>query len=390
MKKPSMILPVFLILCYMVGCQDKEANVERITEDGVEVVINHLEPYKVKGEPITLHIEEEFTIDTEKDEIAEIGVTDIRGFDIDSQGNIYFFQEQEYDENLVYKFDEEGNFLTKFGKRGQGPGEIQYPKFAYITEKDEILLQDYSSTRLYIFDGNGTLTKEISLGSKSGSSLVFYPLENSNYVSFGQEIDMTARRLYSIIRLYNTKFEILKELDMCDYGPIWTDAPKIKCTPRVFICILSNGMIYVGHENRGYEILIYDFEGNLLKKIRKEYNPADVPDEFKEYWISNMGRFKDRLYFTNSMSPFHYFFLDDERRLYVKTYENGNRPSEYMHDIFSSEGIFIKRKSLPGYGKWIYPELELNRAKAKNKRFYCIREKESGYKELVVYGMKWE
>ena len=44
-------------------------------------------------------------------------------------------------------------------------------------------------------------------------------------------------------------------------------------------------MIYVGHEKRGYEISIFDLNGNLLKKIRKEYNPADVPDEFKENWL---------------------------------------------------------------------------------------------------------
>jgi len=27
---------------------------------------------------------------------------------------------------------------------------------------------------------------------------------------------------------------------------------------------------------------------------------------------------------------------------------------------------------------------------AKNDRLYCVKEKESGYKELVVYKMRWE
>ena len=131
-------------------------------------------------------------------------------------------------------------------------------------------------------------------------------------------------------------------------------------------------------------------EGNLVKKIRKEYNPADVPNEFKESWLANIGRYKDRLVFPDKMPPFHYFFLDDEGRLYVKTYEKGPNKDEYIHDIFNTDGIFIARKSMAGYGRWIYPALSINRAKAKNHRFYCIREKENGYKELVVYRMKWE
>jgi hypothetical protein len=61
-----------------------------------------------------------------------------------------------------------------------------------------------------------------------------------------------------------------------------------------------------------------------------------------------------------------------------------------MHDIFNSDGLFITRKSMVGYGRWIYPDVSLDRAKAKNNRFYCIREKENGYKELVVSKMRWE
>lgn len=61
-----------------------------------------------------------------------------------------------------------------------------------------------------------------------------------------------------------------------------------------------------------------------------------------------------------------------------------------MHDIFNPDGLFIMRKSMPGYGPWIYPGDSLNKAKAKNNRFYCIGEKESGFKELVVYKMTWE
>jgi len=57
MKK---IIYLALILTILLCCVHKQEKVERIIEDGVEVIINHLEPYKIKGEPSTLNLEEEF------------------------------------------------------------------------------------------------------------------------------------------------------------------------------------------------------------------------------------------------------------------------------------------------------------------------------------------
>jgi hypothetical protein len=81
--------------------------------------------------------------------------------------------------------------------------------------------------------------------------------------------------------------------------------------------------------------------------------------------------------------------LDDDGRLYVKTYEPGENEGEYIHDIFTPDGVLIARKSLPGHGAWMYPGRNLDTAKARNGRFYCIREKKTGFKELIAYKMIW-
>jgi len=380
------------MLCFLAFCGQKQGDVERIIEDGVEVVINHLEPYKVKGEPAILHLEEEFTIDTERDDIAEKGLADIRDFDVDSQGNIYFFHGREFNQNVIYKFDREGNFLKPLGKRGQGPGEIQRPVVMSITDRDEIPIQDANTQKLYVFDTEGGLIRETRIESEeSFGNFVFYPLENGNSLKYGEYFDPESQHRQNILQLCNPKFEILKEMDRCDHGKVIAfTQEKMIGTPRVFIVQISEGMIFVGHEKRGYEILVYDQAGNVVKKIRKEYRPSDVPDAFKENWLANIGRYENRLVFPDKMPPFHYFFLDDEGRLYVKTYERGEQRDEYVHDIFNPDGVFIARKSLAGYGDWIYPGDSLNRGKAKNDRFYCIRGKKSGYKQLVVYKMTWE
>lgn len=385
MKK---IVLIFCILVLFSFCGAKQTQVEKIIEDGVEIVINHLEPYKIKGEPSSLQLEELFTIDTERDEIAELGVPDLGAFDVDSEGNIYFYQGREH---LVYKFDGKGQFIASFGKRGQGPGEIEAPIYLNITGKDEIPIQDRNRFKLFMFDVSGNLIKEIKLESDEVSLLVFYPLENGNFLKFRDHFDPNSRHRSDVLDLCNSRFEELKELDKCDYGQLIVFTQKKKTgSPRIFIYAVSNGLIYVGHQNRGNEILVYDMDGYLLRKIRKKYEPVGVSEEFKEILLNNFGRFKDRLIIPDKMPPFHYFFMDDEGHLYVKTYEEGNDIDEYIHDIYNNDGILIARASLPGYGSSMYTGRDLNRAKVKNQVFYCIREKESGYKELVAYKMIWQ
>ena len=50
-----------------------------------------------------------------------------------------------------------------------------------------------------------------------------------------------------------------------------------------------------------------------------------------------------------------------------------------MYDIFDANGELIGRTELEGY-----------QVKFKGDCVYCIRQKESGYKELVVYQMIWD
>ena len=77
---------------FIFSCGPKSDKIEQIWEGGIEVIINHPEPYKIEGEPSKLILEEEFTIDTENEEIAKIGLIDIWGFTVDSEENIYLFK----------------------------------------------------------------------------------------------------------------------------------------------------------------------------------------------------------------------------------------------------------------------------------------------------------
>ena len=113
MKKLLMILPLALTLCFMFSCKEKKANVEKFMEDGVEVVQNFSLSKNKSEHPVLSPI---LSIDTENAELAECGLSDIWGFDVNSSGDIFIFNNPLSQEGLILKFDGRGEFIQSFGE----------------------------------------------------------------------------------------------------------------------------------------------------------------------------------------------------------------------------------------------------------------------------------
>lgn len=371
-----------LVLSLFFYCGPKQKKVEKIIEDGVEVVLNHLDPYKIKGEPSNFTLEEEFIIDSEKDDIAETGLTYIDSFGVDSEENIYFLNNKN-PESIIFKFDRKGNLIDSFGRQGQGPGEAQWPTSLKIFGQDEIAFTD-SHHKFLIFSKNGNLINEKSIVSTFIS--VVTPLDNGKYLIEKSLFDTRAEYIMQTpLILCGSEFEDIKELERFKY-PNYITENRFNGLVSHVVCCVTRRKFYVGNPDRGYEIYLYDQDGNLMKKIRKEYKPVEVSEEVKKsilgrYDVPGFEEIKKKIYFPDEMPPYESFFTDDKGRLFVKTNEKGKNPEEYMFDIFNPDGILIERKSLSG---------SLGCAILKQNRLYCLREKENGYKELVVYKMRWE
>jgi len=59
-------LVFFLSVC----CVQKSPEIDRIIEDGVEVVLNHIKPYRIKGQSSTFSLEKAFSSDTERTDLV--------------------------------------------------------------------------------------------------------------------------------------------------------------------------------------------------------------------------------------------------------------------------------------------------------------------------------
>ena len=109
---------VLIVCCPIIflSCGEKRDKVERNYENGVEIVLNHLEPYKTPGMR-SLVLEELFRIDSENSEIVKLGLNDIRGFEVSSGGEIFVLRTVKGEGNFVFKFDKDGHFVKSLDRK---------------------------------------------------------------------------------------------------------------------------------------------------------------------------------------------------------------------------------------------------------------------------------
>lgn len=399
MKSIVLVLgTVVLLVC----CDSNPMAVEKTYENGVEVVLNKLKPYRIEGEFNTLVLEKEFSIDTEIDEIAVLGVTDILGFDVDSEENIFVFKPELSHGDLIHKFNRDGEHIASFVTKGQGPGEVQYACYQRITTYDEIPVVDGGANKLLLFDQDGNVLREVQWELKNVAGGQIVHLANGNLLIrvFESVFDKRAGSVPRggqdfVLSLYDSNFKWLK--NDVDRLHISSQLLAMKSTYMmpVYFWEVSDNNIYIGSSRQGYEIRVYDLNGNLKRKIRKEHKPVkfsqEIIDEFKRITEN-----PDSMYYGLKRSfPEYYppfqrlFFTDGDGRLYLMTFEKAEDSKSHIFNVFTSDGVYIADVELDVYVERFTGHFPLY-ARTRNKRLYLLREKESGFKEIVVYKMSWE
>ena len=166
-------------------------------------------------------------------------------------------------------------------------------------------------------------------------------------------------------------------------------AKKIYFLDPIFSWHVGRNRIYNINEQRGYEILVYDSEGSLVRKIQKQYDAVRLTADTKEALLEGMPdkpQLRDPAIIPDYLPPIHSLFSDEDGRLFAVTFEKGERPGEYWCDIFNRQGAFFARISLPvQFSRDAFPVYAI----AKKQLLYCVGQKENGYQQLKVFQMSW-
>lgn len=368
---------LMVALCLIAACGRQGDRVEKVMEDGVEIVINGIEPYDLSNVRSPLDLEEETVIDLEDESVLKSGLYNLDTFAIDADGYIYILSVRS-EETHIFKFTSKGQFEKSFGRHGQGPGELTGPTGVMLTSGRELMVTDPDNAKLVYFNRDGGLIREKTLNRNIP---VMQPLSNGNFVVMGrQRPDLDQKHLVFPLELCDESLEPIKKLD--EYRmENFRITRRIRGTAPGFGMAVGGENIFIGNEARDYEIWVYDQPGSLEKKIRKTYRPLPVSDAIKERALASYDEVvRTMVFFPETLPPFRTMTADEEGWLYVLTFEEGENPGENLIDVFNPDGAFVSRLSAAVF---VNPGTPID-AVACNGRFYYVRESASGFKQLVV------
>jgi hypothetical protein len=373
MKKIPAIITIF---CFLIisPCLLRAQEVKIKTEDGVQVVYNPNNPVSLPGVPTKIQIRQDLCIGDEEG-VEDFIFSQIRSVQVDEEENIYVLDSKEV---CVKVFDRNGKHVRTFGKRGQGPGEIQLPSRMHLGAGKEILIYDAGNSRLSYYSLDGKCLREISTGKHFFSRAI--PDSKGNIITqliipgdkFVNEIKKFGSDLNPIVTIGSIEEEITPYvLDMV--------------SPTLNVRIMKNDNIAWGYSEK-YEIFVASPEGKTLRKIVKDYKPVKITEKDKEKLIKDA--FGDRgippgykLEFPKNHYPYYFFICGDEGRIYVRTYEI-DREGNIKYDVFDPEGRYIANFSLPA--------IDFLYVVKNNKMYSMVWEDEKGIPVVKRYAVTWK
>ena len=368
--KPLFVsIPLFLfllLLCISWVKQKAEWKGTIEEKNGVMVVKNPKEP--MFGEDI-FSIEEELSIGVEKEK-DEYMFSQIRDIDVDKEGRIYVL---DFKEAHVKVFDNKGEYIKTIGKKGQGPGELEFPLSLSITGQNEIMVNDTRNRRLAFFSLEGEFIKNLSTARAGLMRLDIDSAGNITGIVITGDED-------------NPRYELQKFDPEMNYLHSLYSSPLPGATNRfnpfeggLIWDINKNNQVVYGYP-KDYEINIFDSEGKLVKKIMKEYDPVKITEEEKEEMKKRESRLPPsmKLIIPKHHNPYRWLLVDDENRIFVMTWEKAAEEKGYYYDIFDPEGRYIAKILLE------HPPIVF-----KKNKLYTIEQDEEGYQIVKRYKVMW-
>lgn len=314
------------LLASLVCCSRESWDGKIYKEQGVTVVENNGPGLWQKESAQPIRFLENLSLGSEQGEDHLVFYSEL-DVAVDRDLSIYILDIKNH---RFLKFDKSGNFIWKAGRKGQGPGEFQWPRSVGVGPTGEIYVFD-SPNQIHFFDDRGNYKRTVKLRGEAhalqvfpdGRFLLSIPLKGqlgvaAEYCSQEGEFLEKFPEEYR----FGAKFSFAWGSWMGEHFQ------------------LLGGKIYLSLPDQ-YEIREYDLKGKLLRKIKR--NIKLEPPEIKETGISFSIRMKDR---SGPCSLYRSKMLVN-RLLLFKGRSEKDYEMQFFLDFFNEKGQFLASYRLP-------------------------------------------
>jgi hypothetical protein len=344
--------------------------------DGVKIITNGKRPVPPPGTATKLVLEDVYTLGG--GESPDQDFSDISAVAVRPDGSIFVLDAKE---SLVKSFDATGKFLFSFGKKGQGPGEMNLPAGISISPENELIIEDAGNRRLAFFDLRGKFLRHLSAGTALGLSGILMDARGrivARSVGMGE-----GGKIVLEVKIYDKDLKPVRTLVSVDFGsPLQKKINPFEGLSTLY-ALDSGGSLYLG-ARKGYQIRVIDLDGKVLRTIERDFDPVpikkeDIEEKMKGAPAVGSVNMKDLIAIPDVYPPYANFIVCEDGRLIVRTFERGPEKAEVYWDVFDAEGRYVSRVPLK-------TELLLMRGG----KAYGVEENEDGYKLLKCFRVRWE
>jgi len=347
------------------------------TENGVRLIKNAKDPSPREGAYLQPTLTEDLRIgDTGLP--ADSAFSALYSFLVDDAEDIIALDNKD----MCFKvFDKNAHFVRRFGRRGQGPDEIQRPMGMMLFRGKDVVILDQGNNRVTFYSKEGVCFKRIIIKKTATFITAMDSRENfyGSAFSFGESVKLNLikfdQELVPVATIASLKM------------PAEKDIPPPELMERFYFQVGKGDSLYWGG-NFKYEINVTDPDGKLTKMISRAVEPEKVTrallvGELKKRYPNQMipESLPIPAHFPKNLPFFNSFVCDDEGRIFVKTLENDSL-GRVHYDVFDAEGIYIARLK--------HPENEEIVAVKNNKAYAMIKESEKGNPVIRRYRIEWK
>jgi len=357
-------------------CWGDQANELQGLERVIPVTKVH-NPAKPRFKDRAIVLDEELSIGKERGG-SEYTFSKIEDLAVDEHGNIYAIDS---DEAAVRVFNQEGRYVRTIGHRGQGPGEMQEPVFVKVTAQGELAVYDHHESFIesfmlfYSLDG-------MFLRQKKILPFAVYPIGmDSKGRLLGQSFfsPRDPRKLIVSIDTGGGAVEFGREMEyvkdkVLDIG-----------RPSCYGALSPDDMVLYG-DSKEYRLFLWSADDQTCKMITKTFQrPRKITEgDKKQYRKKYADSLKKgvKITFRAEWPAFSGLFVDDEGRIFVKTYERARQGLDsFYYDVFNKEGVYEAKVTIP-------VTLD-NNSVWKNGRVYTVETDKNGLPLIKRHRVTW-
>jgi len=272
-------------------------------------------------------------------------------------GEVYLLDQQLC---TVTVFDRHGRKLRSFGRPGEGPGDLRWPRALVDLGPGQVGVLDQRPAAVHRFDRQGRLVVSLGIGSESAeeSALEIHGRDSllvvlSSRMQVVRESDRMGResrnrwaRLTSDGRLDPIYYEWTHRFVY--YGRA---EPVVEADLPVVRCVAGAGRVYCAPQRDAYRVDVYAVNGDTLGSIVRDYMPRRRSAAERERITAERGQAVDGSltidYRAAECDPAILALrLGDDGRLWVLSSRGALDPPagvDQVWDIFDAGGTLCER-----------------------------------------------